>query len=166
MTNRERIIQSIGARIAARRRPKAQQYLSRIVAATEIARALNISHDAAMMTLYGLCACGNLTMLNGQQEIVDIEECTIANLDASVAFVSATDLRQWLNECAPGPQASQRDAVIERLLQTKNPPRDWYWKEFCDAVRNQCNGWRAKGKPAWGFGDRQIKSVVKQLRGI
>jgi hypothetical protein len=143
---KDRIVQSIAARIVARKR-KAELYLPRIAAATELARALKISHDAAMMTLYGLCASDNITMLNSQRERVDVEECTIANLDQSVAFVSATELRSWLNECAPGPQAGQRDAVIEKLLQTMNPPRDCYWKEFCDAVRDACHGWRAKGKP-------------------
>jgi hypothetical protein len=43
--------------------------------------------------------------------------------------------------------------------------QDWcITKQFCDDVRNACRGWKAKGKPALGFGDKQIQRIVKNLR--
>jgi len=86
-------------------------------AATEIAQALNIKREAAEMTLYGLCATGNVGSVTDELEIIDGEECTIEELEGSLAFVSASDVRHWLTEWSPAPQPLKRDAVIEAKLQ-------------------------------------------------
>jgi hypothetical protein len=116
------------------------------------------------MTLYGLCATGNVGSVTDELEIIDGEECTIEELEGSLAFVSASDVRHWLTEWSPAPQPLKRDAVIEAKLQAGAiPGRNIPWKKFCDEIRDECNGWGAKGKPAWGFSNKQIQRHVKDL---
>jgi hypothetical protein len=80
--------------------------------------------------------------------------------------VAADDVRYQLVEWSPEPQPKLRDQVIGKLLaEGHNPPRTIHWTPFCDLVCNKCNGWLAAGKPALGFGERQIKRAVKELRG-
>jgi hypothetical protein len=135
--------------------------LTREEAAAEISGALNIRFEAAMMTLYGLCTTGNLRFVDDDGEIIDFEECTIDEFERNApAFVSAEDVRHWLNEWAPAPQRSQRDTVIAELI--KGPPLSQ--KQFCDSVRARCNGWQSKGKPARGFGNKQILRIRDELR--
>jgi hypothetical protein len=135
-------------------------------AAIEIANGLNINDVAAEMTLYGLCATGNVRWLNDQGELVDEDQCTIGDFNDKPKLVVASDVRSFLTDWSTNPQASHRDAVIKAKLDAgMSPGRNITWKEFCDDVRDKCNGWRAKGKPAWGFGDKQIKRIFNDLRG-
>jgi hypothetical protein len=64
-----------------------------------------------------------------------------------------------------GRRPSRREAVIAAMIaEGVIPPDTIEWKEFYKRVRDECNGWRGKGKPAWGFGDKQIKRIVGDLR--
>jgi hypothetical protein len=138
-------------------RQRKQEWLPYADACDEIMQTLKVRREAALMMLYGLCATSNIRWCGK-----DFEDCSIESLEERLAFVGASDLRHYLNSTARAPQVTQRDAVIEKKLLTVDL-RKISWKEFCDSVRDDCDGWRAKGKPAWGFGDRQIKRVVKEL---
>jgi hypothetical protein len=133
--------------------------LSFMEAETEIAQALAIPGRAAAMLLYGLAATGNVRTLDDELDPIDEDKCTISELGGSIAYVSAEDVRRWLGEWAFAPQPSYREAAIAAML-----PRTVPWKQFCTDVRNACGGWTAKGKPASGFGDKQIQRIVKNLR--
>jgi hypothetical protein len=40
------------------------------------------------------------------------------------------------------PRRGSKEAVIRRLLaESILPPTDIPWKEFCERVRDECNGW-------------------------
>ena len=73
------------------------------------------------------------------------------------------DVDAWLNQ-----QAGCRDAAIRRLLaEAVIPPTNIDWKQFCDRVRDECNGWMGEGSartPAWGFNDRSIKDAVWRVK--
>jgi hypothetical protein len=145
--------------------PHREPRLSFVDAAAEIGLALNIKFEPAMMTLYGLCATGTVRCLNGQGEIIEEDEYTIANFSVKPAYVITDDVRSWLRDHSLDPQPQAREAVILKLFKEDwNPPRKGSWKEFCGLVRDRCNGWRAKGKPSLGFGDKQIQRIVKELR--
>jgi|SRR5215471_1208847 len=134
-------------------------------AATEIAQALNLHSEAAAMMLYGLCATGNVRWLNGAGEVINEDECTIANFNHKPVLVMADDVRHWLTQWSPAPQSSRRDAVIDKMIaEGLNPPRNINWKMFFKRVRDECNGWLPDGRPAQGFGDKQIQRIVKELR--
>jgi hypothetical protein len=79
-------------------------------AVTEIAQALNIKDKAAVMTLYGLVATGNVGAIDIQLEIIDAEKYKITEFEGSIAFVSANDVRHWLGEWS---QAD--DHVVETI---------------------------------------------------
>jgi len=146
------------------RRPSSKLTLDE--AATEIAQALNIHRDAAAMTLYGLCATGNVRWLDDRGEVIDEDECTIGNFNDKPKFVIASDVRSFLTDWSPDPQPSKRKDVIAAMIADGLIPGSTVeWKKFSDGVRDRCNGWRAKGKPAWGFSDKQIQREVKDLRG-
>jgi len=135
-------------------------------AVNEIADALHIKDDAATMTLYGLCATGNVRWLDGEGEIVDEDKCTIAAFNRKPEFVIASDVRYFLTDWSPTPQRSGRESVIAALIvEGLNPPHNIDWKSFCKRVRDRCKGWRAKDKPALGFSDKQIQRCVNGLRG-
>jgi len=116
-------------------------------AANEIADALNIKYEVATMTLYGLCATGNVHCLNDQGELIEA-----IDIEGKPAFFRASDVRSFLTDWSEGPQRSRREAVISGLIADGViPPDTIKWKEFYKRVRDACNGWVAKGKPAWGF---------------
>jgi hypothetical protein len=75
------------------------------------------------------------------------------------------DVDAWLSQ-----QAGCRDAAIRRLLaEGVIPPSNIPWKQFCDRVRDECNGWMGEGSertPAWGFNDRTIKDTVGRVKQI
>ena len=135
-------------------------------AATEIANALNIKIEAAMMTLYGLCATGNVRWLDEGGEVIDEDECTIGDFNDKPKLVIASDVRSFLTDWSPDPQPSRREAVISAMIdEGVNPPRTISWKKFCNDVRDACNAHLdAKGRPPFGFGDKQIQRIVKDLR--
>ena len=134
-------------------------------AATEIAQALNLHSEAAAMTLYGLCATGNVRWLDGAGEVIDEDKCTIANFNHKPVLVMADDVRHWLTVWSKAPQPSRREAVIAAMIaEGQIPPRTINWKMFFKRVRDECNGWLPDGRPAQGFGDKQIQRIVKELR--
>jgi hypothetical protein len=125
-------------------------------AATEIADALNIKHEAATMMLYGLCATGHIRCLNNQGELIEA-----IDIEGKPAFFRASDVRPFLTEWSEGPQPSRREAVISAMIDE----RTISWKKFCNDVRDACNArLDAKGRPPFGFGDKQIQRIVKDLR--
>jgi hypothetical protein len=130
-------------------------------AAIEIADALNIKHEAATMTLYGLCATGHIRCLNDRGELIEA-----IDIEGKPAFFRASDVRHFLTEWSEGPQPSRREAVISTMInEGVNPPRTISWKKFCNDVRDACNArLDAKGRPPFGFGDKQIQRIVKDLR--
>jgi hypothetical protein len=133
-------------------------------AATEIGKALNIKHEAASMTLYGLCATGNVRLVDDQGKVIDEDECTIADFNRKPAFVIADDVRHWLTEWSNVPQSSRREAVIDAMIaEGLIPPRKISWKMFCKRVRDECNGW-LRDRPAPGFSDKQIQRKFNDLR--
>ena len=149
---------------AKRRDPGSEPTLTFSEAAAEIARALGIGSEAAAMTLYGLCATGNVQCLNDQSEVID-EDCTIAELHRSPPrAVIASDVLPFLTDWSPDPLPHKREGVIRQLLAAYNPPRNISWKQFCGLVRERCNGWIGVGRPAHGFGDKQIQRIVKDIR--
>jgi hypothetical protein len=134
-------------------------------AANEIATALNIPFEAAIMTLYGLCITGGVRWSFVGGEIVELHEITAKDFSNKPSCIEAEDIRYHLAEWSTQPQRLQRDQVIFELLREGlNPPRSIDWKSFCDLVRNKCKGWLKAGKPAFSFGDKQIQRVVKELR--
>jgi hypothetical protein len=135
-------------------------------AVTEIAQALNIEDEPASMMLYGLCATGNVRWLNGQGEVVEEDECTIADFNHKPKFVIASDVRSFLADWSQGPLPSRREAVIDALIaEGLNPPRNIKWKEFYKRVRDACNArLDGKGRLPFGFSDKQIQRIVKDLR--
>ena len=157
------------AAIVRRMKPKAKQPSNLLTfdeAAEEIAQAFNIRDEAASMLLYGLCATGNVRSLDPQGEVIDEDECTIADFNRKPAFIIASDARHWLTEWSEGPQPSRREDVISTLLaEGLNPPRNIKWKEFYKRARDACNArLDAKGRAPFGFSDKQIQRIVKDLR--
>jgi hypothetical protein len=149
--------------VTTKRRPKSEPLVF-TKAVTEIADALNVKNDAAAMTLYGLCATGNIRWLGEGGEVIDEDECTIADFNHKPRWVIASDVRSFLTDWSPDPQPSHRHAVIKaKLDEGARPGRTIPWKKFCNEVRDKCNGWRAKGKPTWGFSNKQIQRHVKDL---
>jgi hypothetical protein len=122
-----------------------------------MASALAISDEVAEFTLIGLIAAERVRARD-----LDPSEVSIAELGRA-EFVSASDLAEWLP-----PPSNERDAIIAKLVRDgANPPHTGPWKDFYNLVRNQCrDGWRAKGKPGFGFTDRQIQRRVKALKAV
>src|SRR5262249_39334259 len=119
-------ISSIIGRIKTKAPGKA---LSFSKAATEIGKALNIKHEAAAMTLYGLCATGSVRWVDSGGEVVDEDECTIADFDHKPKSVAADDVRHWLTEWSNVPQSSRRETVIDAMIaEGLIPPRKISWK--------------------------------------
>jgi hypothetical protein len=133
-------------------------------AQTEIVKALGITRETALMVLYGLCATANLRCFTADRQIIDTDQGPLV-IEGKIAFVEADDIRHWLLQSSQAPLTDQREIVIAELLASDQlPGENIEWKPFCDLVRDRCNGWRKRGKPTWGFGDKQIKRVVKTLR--
>jgi hypothetical protein len=166
MTVTSKEIAEAAAAIAARIRP--QPPGPRITfdkGANEIADTLKIDYNAAIMTLYGLCATGNVRWVDVSGAIVEEDELTVANFSGKPALIDIDDVRACLVNWSPDPQPKRREQVILTLVaEGLNPPRNIKWKPFCDLVRDKCNGWSKPGKPAFGFGDKQIQRAVKDLR--
>jgi hypothetical protein len=137
-------------------------------ATADIAQALCIPNEAAAMTLYGLCATGNVRAFGDQGEVLDVEKRLIEDLERlNPILVSGDDVRHWLRGWSRGPIRQDRDKVIlAKLRKGLIPGSNIHWKKFRDDIRNDCNGWGAKGKPANGFGDKQIQRAVKRLRSL
>jgi hypothetical protein len=157
-------VTAIVGRLKAKATQRKNEALTFSEAATEIANALNIRHEAATMTLYGLCATGNVRWLDDGLDIVDEDECTISSFAGKPALVIASDVRSFLTDWSPDPLPTKRETVISAMLaEGLNPPRNISWKKFCDQVRDKCNGWIGK-RPALGFSQKQIQRIVNDLR--
>jgi hypothetical protein len=142
----------------------AYQWIRFAKASGEIAEALSCTHEIAQMTLFGLVATGNVRALDAAKHFIDLDECTIAELEGKPAYIAADELRDWLKGCSTAPLPNRRNAVIaQKLDRGEFPGRNVAWKKFCDGVRNECNGWRSKGRPAHGFSDKQIQRAVKEI---
>jgi hypothetical protein len=138
---------------------KTRGWISVNTAATEIAQTLNIAHEAALTLAYGLCALGDIRALDSNREFIELDT-------PDLAYVAAADVRHHLAEWSSKPQPNHVDAVILEKLRNETPGRSIEWKKFGDDVRDRCNGWRAKGRPAWGFSDKKIQRRVKYLRAF
>ena len=159
-------------RAKGRPRTKADfEWINRVVARDELAQAFNLPSAAAAMLLHGLIATGNVRVLGNDNELIDIDNCAIADLEGKAASVAANELRDWINKHSTVPQGRQsRDGLIaQKLREGINPPRNISWKEFRDDIRNGCGGWIVTGgkrRAAHGFGDKQIQRAVNRLRSI
>ena len=59
------------------------------------------------------------------------------------------------------------DIVIKKRLQNGDVPGSTIkWKQFCDELRNECDGWTdvKKAKPKRGYGDKSIQRIVNAIR--
>jgi hypothetical protein len=131
----------------------------------EIMARLALPADAATALLYGLCVTGKVLCRTTEGVIIDPDETTMGNVVATLDAVSETDFRDWLRGVCNA--SSPRDDEIKRRFRAgEMPPDNIEWNPFCDGVRDNCNGWRGKGRgrARWGFGDKQIKRRVKELR--
>jgi hypothetical protein len=126
--------------------------------ASEIAEALKIPYAAATMTLYGLCAIGDVRWVDISGAMVEEDELTVANFSGKPAIIDADDLRAWLVTCSHAVQLSQKEKVISLLIADGDTPRKLGWKRFCDRVRDACNG---RGQR--GFSEKQIRRLVNGL---
>jgi hypothetical protein len=145
---------------------------------------LGLSVGAAESTLRRLCAEGivrsgrtryeddDRTVIDEPPEIIRPNEWGSDQLDLTidedtaneVILISEDDLDHWLAgqvTTGQGEASSPRDtAIIKRL------PRTASWKEFCDHVRDDADGWITVNKqrvPARGFSDKQIQRAVERL---
>jgi hypothetical protein len=164
--NSKTAVTAIVGRIKKKKKASPSKALTFGEAADEIGKALNIEHEAATMTLYGLCATGNVRWIDNQGELVDEDKCTIANFYSKPAVVLADDVRSFLTDWSHAPQPSRREAVIAAMIaEGLIPPRTIDWKTFCNLVRERCNArLDAKGRPPFGFGDKQIQRKFNELR--
>jgi len=159
-------IEAIVERLGAEQKPlnKADhKWIGITKAWVEVREAFGICTEAASVMLDGLVATGQVRALDETKEFIDLDECTIAELEGKPRWVSASELRDWLREWSAAPTADRDRVISEKLRSNQIPGRNVHWKKFCDDVRDKCNGWRAKGRPAWGFGDKQIQRHVKDL---
>jgi hypothetical protein len=134
-------------------------------AAAEIQEAFGTCPEAAQMTLFGLIATGQVRALDKAEQFIDLDDCTIAELEGKPKFVRADQLRDLLREWSPVPTADRDRVIAEKLRSNQIPGGNTPWKKFCDEVRDKCNGWRAKGEPEWGFSQKQIHRSVNKLMG-
>jgi hypothetical protein len=135
----------------------------------ELEQAFSLPRAATAMLLHGLVATGKVRALDKDENLIDLDDCTIADLEGKPAFVAVDELRDWLREHSSVPQGARDQLIAQKLRAGINPPRNKSWKEFCDLVRDECGGWignGAKRRPALGFGDKQIQRAVKDLRSL
>jgi hypothetical protein len=76
-----------------------------------------------------------------------------------VVMINEDDFRPWLN-ALPTPAAdNRRDAAIRKLLEAGVRTG----KVFYNKVRDEADGWRARGVAAYSFSDKQIKRASKKI---
>src|SRR5262249_35925419 len=97
-------------------------------------------------------------------EIVDEDEVTLAKFSGEVVFVNTTDVREQLAEWTARPQPDLLKTKIGKMIADGIVPgHNANWKAICKELRDKCNGWLGDGRPARGFGDRQIQRIFKEL---
>ena len=127
----------------------------------EIAKALSLPSEIAQATLFGLIATGEIRA-SDRTDLIDLDECTIAEIQGRAAFVVAGELREWLRDHSTAPSANIRDAEIRKRL-----PRRMNWKDFGNEIRDACpGGWIGKHRPGMGFSLKQIQRRVKELERL
>ena len=159
MKPNEKHKQTVQAILKGRAKPRSKadyEWINIANAVGETAKALNLPSEIAQAILFGLIANGEIRA-SDKTDLIDLDECTIAELQGRPAFVVADELREWLRDNSTAPLTGNRDAEIAKRL-----PRTVYWKTFCKEVRHACgdNGKR----PAWGFSTKQIQRRVKELQ--
>ena len=136
-------------------------WINFVNAVGEIAKALNLPSEIAQAILFGLIATGEIRA-SDKTDLIDLDECTIAELQGRPAFVVAGELRDWLRDPSTAPSANIRDAEIRKRL-----PRRVSWKEFGNEIRDACpGGWDGKNRPGMGFSLKQIQRRVKELERL
>jgi hypothetical protein len=92
-----------------------------------------------------------------------LTEAAVSMLLRGLQAEGIDDVDAWLSQ-----QAGCRDAAIRRLLaEGVIPPTNIPWEQFCDRVRDECNGWMGEGRtrtPSWGFNDRTIRDAVGRVK--
>jgi hypothetical protein len=141
---------------AKRKRPTAK--LKFLAAVGEITTALALPSEIGTMLLYGLVASGNVRAFNAAGEVMEEDECTIAELIRNPE-VEPNDIRHWLAQWVP---RVGRDAVIERLARETR----LRGKRLYNKVRDECGGWIVTGgerRPGDGFSDKTIQRIINGL---
>jgi hypothetical protein len=137
-----------------------ERWLTYGEALAEIEKEFSVASEAAMIILYGLVATSNVRCLNERGELVEEDECTIAEFGRLQLWsVPADDLRHWLSEWSP---KSIEDAITQLLRKGEKPG-----KRFYDHVRDYCGGWEMEGerrKIKRGYGDKTIERALKSLK--
>jgi hypothetical protein len=123
------------------------------------------SIEAATMTLYGLCATGTVRWLDNQEQLVDEDECTVADFDSKPAFIVTVDVLHWLAGWVPNLKLLEelRDTLIlERVRDGDRPGIQLY-----DFVRKACHvGSNRRGQlDQEGFSDKQLGRIAKDYLG-
>jgi hypothetical protein len=157
-------------RLRAPRRPRTKadfEWIGQSVAEDELVQAFALPSAVASMLLHGLVATGTVRVLDNDGNVIDLDECKIWEFEGKIKSVAANELRDWIGEHSSVPQGHRDRLIAQKLQEGINPPRNKSWKEFYILIRDGCGGWignGAKRKPAWGFGDKQIQRVVKDLK--
>jgi hypothetical protein len=130
-------------------------------AAAKIEVGLKLANEAATMTLYGLCATGNVRWLDDKQQLIEEDECTIAEFSGKPAYVVTVDVLHFLAEGVPNPkqlQAYRDTLILERIHDGDRPGIQLY--EF---IRGACHvGINRKGQfDQEGFSDKQLGRIAK-----
>jgi hypothetical protein len=75
-------------------------------------------------------------------------------------------LTRSVNKRSHTTKVSILNTIKHRLTAGDKPGTTIQWKEFCDLVRDGCDGWVGlqKRRPKRGFGDKSIKRIVTKLQ--
>ena len=138
------------------------QWLSFNDAVAALARELTQPHAVAEALMCGLCATNEIRCTDKGGRFID-PDTEPMGYAARPCHISETDFATWLHQ--NNLISSTRDDEIRRRLRaSERPGQNTPWKEFCDGVRNRCRGWKKKGVPNRGFGDKQIQRIVNAIR--
>jgi hypothetical protein len=130
-------------------------------AVKEIAKALTQSHEVAMALMCGLCATGDIRCAS-EKKFIDPDKEPMGTA-ARPLLVSMDDFNYWLSN--NNLVSLSRDDEIRRKLRAGELPGDkTTWKQFGNEVRDRCRGWKKKGVPARGFGDKSIQRAVREIQ--
>jgi hypothetical protein len=131
-------------------------------AVAALARELTQPYAVAQALMCGLCATGEIRCASKGYVFIDPDIEPMGGA-ARPCHISKTDFGDWLHE--NNLISSTRDDEIRRRLRAgERPGQNTPWKEFCGGVRERCRGWKKKGVPTRGFGDKQIQRIVDAIR--
>jgi hypothetical protein len=138
------------------------QWLSFNDAVAALARELTQSYAVAQALMCGLCATSEIQCASEGYVFID-PDTEPMGYAARPLYISKRDFGAWLHE--NNIVSSTRDDEIRRRLRAgERPGKNMPWKEFYIGVRDRCRGWKKKGIPAKGFGDKQIQRIVNAIR--